>query len=82
MIDKFIAQKGQIVTVDWVDSSILGGWVYGDVEATPKQISSAGFVVGMSDTAIVLSCSHSDSGGVIAPLTIPICCIENYTILV
>ncbi len=74
-------EKGQVVHLTWYDSSSLHGWVYEDVAATPKEIESVGFIVAVGEDAIAVTSGRSDSGGVINPLTIPICCIRKYKVL-
>ena len=72
---------GQKVLIEWVDSSMLGGWQYGDLSPLPKHIESAGFVCAISKEALTITNSRSSSGGVIAPLTIPFRCIIGYKLL-
>jgi hypothetical protein len=68
---------GQCVHVIWLDSSLQPGWVYEDRIPVPKEIESVGFICGIAPEAVQITCTRSKSGGVIAPLTIPICCIRD-----
>ena len=75
-------RRGQCIQLTWLDSSILGGWQYsGDLKAKPKEIESIGFICAVSPDAIAITEGRSETGGVIAPLTIPICCIKEYKII-
>jgi len=69
------------IFVRWFDSGLRGGWVYDIKEPTPKEIESVGFVCAASEEALTITCGRCESGGVIAPLTIPSGCIIEYKIL-
>ena len=70
------AREGQAALIMWVDSSMRPGWLYGkEVDAEVKKIESIGFVCAVSPEALTITCSHSDTGGVVSPVTIPKCCI-------
>jgi hypothetical protein len=74
-------EKGQTIYLVWLDSSNQHGWVYDTVVPQAKVIESVGFVVAQSDEAITITSGRSDSGGVVSPLNIPICCIRSYKII-
>ena len=85
MIDIKI-EKGQGVHVIWLDSSSLGrGWIYEDEIGThgikPKVIESLGFAYDLTDQALALTSTRSKSGGIISPVIIPLCCIQDYSII-
>lgn len=74
-------KKGQVVYLTWLDSALKGaGWVYeadGQLDASAKEIETVGFVLDVSAKAVLLANSKSPSGGVVAPLAIPLGCITN-----
>lgn len=83
-MNKIEIEKGQIVYLFWLDSTNLtGGWHYlGDTfRAVPKEIETVGFVLDISDTAVTISSTQSNSGGNVDPLTIPLGCIQDYKLL-
>lgn len=79
----FAAHKGQAIVVHWVDSALASsGWSYDEIKPVPKRIETIGFVVDVGPEAVILTMARSvSSGGVIAPLIIPTCCIREYHIL-
>lgn len=82
-MNKLQVETGQAIRLTWLDSSSLGGgWVYDELQAHPKEIESIGFVCDVNDTAIMITSTRSPSGGVVSPLTIPIGCIQEYTVIV
>lgn len=74
-------EKGQVISVVWLDSSSLHGWVYSDLVAEPKVIESVGFVAAITPEAVTITSGRCDAGGVVNPLTIPICCIQEFRII-
>jgi hypothetical protein len=78
----FAAHPGQAIVVHWVDSALASsGWSYEDIKPQPKKIETIGYVVDVGPEAVILTMARSNSGGVIAPLIIPTCCIREYHIL-
>lgn len=74
-------ETGQTIHVTWFDSASRHGWVYDELQAEPKVIESIGFVAALGTDAIVLTSGRSETGGIINPLTIPICCVQSYKVL-
>jgi hypothetical protein len=56
----------------------MAGWVYDDSPPVAKVIESAGFVTAVTNEVIQITHSRSETGGKMAPLTIPLCCIQDY----
>ena len=75
-------EKDQCIHIHWLDSTnISGGWIYEDLTAHAKSIETIGFVIDANDKAVMISSTRSSSGGIVNPITIPIGCIQGYTIL-
>jgi hypothetical protein len=79
-IDKL--EKGQCVHLYWQDSATYGGgWCYSQPQPVPKEIETVGFVIDVSEDGVLVTSSHSESGGILAPLVVPATCIYKYKIL-
>lgn len=68
-------EKNVCALVKWLDSSTVSGWIAEDYEALPKEIVSFGMVHRMTEDAVILISSKSNTGGILSPLIIPLCCI-------
>lgn len=75
-------KKGDCLHIIWLDSATYGpGWTYEDIKPRAKRIETIGFVKALSKEAVLITSTQSASGGSLAPLAIPIGCIESYNIL-
>lgn len=81
-MDKFEYEKGQCVYIFWLDSTnVMGGWIYDELKATPKEIETVGYVIDVSDKAVMLSSTTSNSGGIVNPIVIPLGCIQAHKLI-
>lgn len=73
---KLSAEVGACVHIKWLDSAILShGWSYDTLEVKPKEIETVGFIKGISDKAVLVAHTQSNSGGCVGNMVIPTGCI-------
>lgn len=64
------------VMLTWLDSEAIPGWQYAiNIKPQESKIHSIGWLIKETETAVMISTSVSENGGVMDALTIPKCAI-------